>query len=231
MSMESLVNHYDVFCDNSATENELNDDKHSSASNFSCQLLPFLDLAPLLYLRSVAAEVQLSRLHIGSFPLSFSRLESCQLFLYVPPSFADANQLVSSKDVEKFNGTPFQLPMADRTCPNSEDVIEFMNLTFRHHLSYFIICRFINICCDEDYLDEHSRFIFSKQDITLLLRYLDTCLFTRLTLHNYLCNDILGITEPLQSQITYSKVRGIFTGVFEAEVLKDSKVFKNPAIF
>ena len=46
-----LTTHYEVFIDNVQNEDALISNQESCAGDFSVLLQPFLDLAPLLYLR------------------------------------------------------------------------------------------------------------------------------------------------------------------------------------
>ena len=56
---------YELNCDNATLENALTNELKSTASDFEITLEPSLNLAPLIYLRSIEAEMNLQNLHVG----------------------------------------------------------------------------------------------------------------------------------------------------------------------
>lgn len=201
--LDDTTEKYQLCVDNQQQENEQDDHQPSCAGDFQILLQPHLDLSPLLYLKSVEAEITLSSIQIGSVPLCFTRTEYARIFLELKPDIAYANKLINKISLERDNETSYDVPLTDHVCQKPEDVVDFLNDTFHYKLTYHIICQYLRLFFDDDILNTRSDKPLSLADIKLLLRYIEIALYTRHKLHDTLAQHI-GVKDDISQKISYS---------------------------
>lgn len=217
---------YQLCIDNQKQEDMGNEQQTSSAGEFEILLQPNLDLSPLLYLRAVEAELALQSLLITSVPLCFSRAETCQVYLEINPQTAFANKLFNKVSLEEDNRSSMNVAFTDYVCQRPEDVVDFMNDTFRYKLTHHFIWQYLQIFFDDDVLYENIESSLTLVDIKLILRYTDIALYTRHQLHKILTN-LLGVKDDISKKITYSgKATDRLTTAQEKKIIEDSKCLK-----
>lgn len=197
---------YELNVDNFKEENGLDGDSTSCASAFSVTLDPSLDLAPLLYVRAVEAELRCSFLSVSGLPLSFTRSENADILLSIPVDAARCNRLLNSTTVTELNGKALSIQNADHVCPTPAHVIDYMNTTFRFHVNFLFISRYLRFFLDDDILPDAVGSFLTHGDIRLLQFYIDAALYTRNQLHLILCK-YLQVTDDISAKIVYSTTK------------------------
>ena len=227
-SMDQLTEVYGIFLDNSNTEDTLNENEKSSASQFGVTMTPMLNMSPLLFMKSVQAETMLEKLEISSLPLTFSRREAIKIYVNIPSSFVQSNAFLNYNEIKTVNETPKLLPLEDFICRTPEQVVDFVNDTLRHRVNYYIICRYLNAAFDGDILDTKSESTFSLNDIKLLQRWIDLCLWTRQVFHQKLCLLTNNTEDDISNLITFSNSPELFSARTEQSYIADSSCIKAP---
>ena len=74
--LSSSIDHYEIYVTNRQTEDELDEDAPSSASDWKAVLEPSVDVSNLLYRKSDIAQAKVKQVNISSLPLCFSKSES-----------------------------------------------------------------------------------------------------------------------------------------------------------
>ena len=221
--LDDTTEEYQLCVDNLEQENSQDDNLPSCAGNFEILLQPHLDLSPLLYLKAVEAEISLAQISIGSVPISFSRTEYIRVFLELDSDVAYANKTINKILLTRDNETSLDLPLTDHICRTPEDVVDFMNDTFRYKLTYHMVYQYLRLFFDDDVLEKESLSTLSKQDIKLLLRYIDIALYTRNKLHEILTQHI-GVKDDISTKISYSgKNTDKLTAAQENKIITESE--------
>ena len=214
---------YHLYLDNLQSEMELNEESHSTASEFDVLIEPRLDLGPLLFLKSTEGEVAVQNWHIDSIPLTVSRLEKCYVTLIMNETIAHANMTYGSANVVKFNNAKKSIALTDHHCKNPEELVNFFNLVFEQKINQYVIGSYLKLFLDTDVWDFTSDGLMNLEDTKIANRYLDIGMECRNIFHHYLC-EIANVESEIKfqaptrnDQISENK---------EDELLKDSKVFK-----
>ena len=220
--LDQTTESYSILLDNSVTEDKLNENEDSSASQFEVTLEPQLNLSPLLYMKSILAETMLDKLEISSLPLTFTRTETIKINVEIPSHFTLCNMRLSKEDLDAANQTPLSLQLEDYICKEPNDAVSFFNETIRHRINFFLISRYLNVAFDGDYLDVNSRTNFELNEIKLLIRWIDLCIWTRRVFHEKLCS-YAGITDDdISDSIIFSNSSPLITSREESEIIAES---------
>ena len=75
--LSSSIDHYELYISNQQTEDELDENALSSASDWEAILEPAVDVSNLLYGKSDIAQAKVKQMNISSLPLCFSKVLSC----------------------------------------------------------------------------------------------------------------------------------------------------------
>ena len=214
---------YHLYLDNQTSEMELDEDSHSTASEFEVLIEPQLDLGPLLFLKSTEGEVAVQNWHIDSMPLTVSRLEKCYVTLIMDKTIAHANMTYGAANVLKFNNLRKSIALTDHHCKNPEELVNFFNLVFEQKINQYVIGSYLKLFLDTDVWDFTSDGLMNLEDTKIINRYLDIGMECRNILHHYLCElsnveSEINFQEPTRND-NISKNK-------EDELLKESKVFK-----
>ena len=220
--MDQTTELYELNIDNTKQEDGLGHYTPSCAGNFSVLLDPSLNLSPLLYLRSLEAEMALSGFSTTGLPLSFTSSEDAHVLLDIPTDVAGGNQLFNTAAVKIMNKVPLALPNADHFCRTPKEVVEYMNDTFRFRVNFFFIARYLRIFMDIDPLPDIPDGPLTHHDIRLLLNYIDAALYTRNQRHMILCR-FLDLTTNVARTVVYHTTKSIVSTTGEAKIISDSQ--------
>ena len=127
---------------NDDAEQLLDDDNHSSASQFTILLNPTLDLSSLLYLRSVAAEIAISQLSVDALPLTGTNKESITVKVDVPTDVVSSNSWFNSIAMSGVNNTLLEIPCRNFYTTDPDEVIQHTNNLLQEGITQFILYRY-----------------------------------------------------------------------------------------
>ena len=192
--LSSSIDHYEIYVTNRQTEDELDEDAPSSASDWKAVLEPSVDVSNLLYGKSDIAQAKVKQVNISSLPLCFSKSESIKIFITIPPIFGKCNQFFNSENVVTFNNQPYVLPLEDMICSSAADAVNFLDEKIGLPLIHFLLRSTLKIVLDIQIFNENSYHKLGLNDIKLILSYLDVCLFCRNIVHKHLC-PIIKVTD------------------------------------
>ena len=74
--LSSSIDFYELYLSNKTTEDNLDEQSPSSASEWKATLEPAIDIANLLWGKSDIAQAKVKQLNISSLPLCFSKTET-----------------------------------------------------------------------------------------------------------------------------------------------------------
>ena len=130
---------YQIFIDNSSSEDFLDRNELSTASSFIATLDSSIDLSSLLYLKSSVALMTVSNLSIDNLPLCFSGLEYIIVTVHLPAEMADCNQFYNSFHLNRFNVTPYKIPLEDFSTSNPESAVSYINSRLGKNVTFFYL--------------------------------------------------------------------------------------------
>ena len=139
---------YTLFFDNTKTEIDLQDNVHSSCSDFSVILNPALDLSSLLYIRSTQAHMAVSDLVIDSLPLCFTRLEYIEVAVFISPSITKTNQIMNLFTTKTDNDNNARLPFSDLCSTESQMAIGNINEMLFYKVNQQLVYRYSKVFFD-----------------------------------------------------------------------------------
>ena len=214
---------YDLYLDNNHSENSLSDDQYSSASDFSVELQPQLDLSSLLYLRSVQAQCAVNTFTVDNLPLCYTRLENITVSVYVLPGIAEVNQSLNSTTEENLNSVPLILPLTDFSTGSPQVAIDYINNLLAEKINNFILYRLITPFLDVDifkpnFYDQS----LTLADIKLALHYVNIAVFSRIVAHEVFCNTLAITNDSLDATSRMQDTRSQFTEAVENKTISDS---------
>ena len=169
---------------NDDAEQLLDDDNHSSASQFTILLNPTLDLSSLLYLRSVAAEIAISQLSVDALPLTGTNKESITVKVDVPTDVVSSNSWFNSIAMSGVNNTLLEIPCRNFYTTDPDEVIQHTNNLLQEGITQFILYRYLCAYLDLDIFTTGSLQSLSVTDLALLGRYIDIAMYTRNVMHD-----------------------------------------------
>ena len=219
---------YDLFIDNIDSENKLGDNEFSSASNFTVDIEPQLDLTSLLYLRSIQAEIAVKNLMIDNLPLTYVHSESITAKLETMPENAVVNQRWNFIEATKLNDVTLTLPMSNYTCTEAGSAVSFLNSLLSHRVNNYILYKFLTLFLDVNVFEpDYMSHRLTSADIKLLQYYINITLLCRKEIHVFLCN-LVDITDEIDS-CNLSDIKNNFTEDFETKTLAESDCLRAKA--
>ena len=218
---------YEIFLDNKSNEDSLNENDISSAASWITKLDADIDLSPLLYLKSTTAALALSSLTINNIPLTFSENEYVHVTINLPVTIATCNQYYNADLVENFNRTPYKIPLQNFSTSNSEETVSFLNRIVAKKVTYFLLKSCLRLILDNDIFLEDNTGELSLKDINLIIRYLDTILFSRQILHEYLTSQAGILNDDISSLISFQSHDHI-SAETERQIISKSNVLRDP---
>ena len=199
--LSSSIDHYELYISNQQTEDELDENALSSASDWEAILEPSVDVSNLLYGKSDIAQAKVKQMNISSLPLCFSKSEAIKVFIIIPPEFGKCNQWFNSENVATFNNQPYVVKLEDVITNSAADAVTFLDEKLSLPLIHFLLRSTLKIILDIQIFDDNTFHKLSLSDIKLILAYLDACLFSRNILHNYLCK-VINVTDDIKDHVT-----------------------------
>ena len=216
---------YNLFLENTNTEDELSDGAPSSASNFSVLLTPQIDLASLLYLRSVRAELAISSLIVDNLPLCFTERETIKVHVIIPTIVGTANQVINTTAISNDNNKSFQLGLHDLCTSQPQTAIDYINDKLRYNVNQHLIYRYLKLFFDTDVFKANYTQPFRQSDLILLNQYINIALACRKVLHNTL-SLWLGTDDDITNTITLFKPENVCEAATETRTLRNSRCLK-----
>ena len=221
------TNEFKLLVQNNELEDALTDNQQSCAGNFTIDL-PLIDLNPLLYLRSIQAQLGISSLTIDTLPITYSKTDFIEIFLTIPEASLFSNRSLQYVDEHRLhNLVPMTLHFEDYSTVTNSEAIDFVNDILSSQVNYFIIFRYLSVFLDRAIFYKHflidvpfqSKVSFTTKEITLLDHYIDISMWRRYVLHEYVCS-LVGKEDLLPNIDFVSKIALIST--FENETLEES---------
>lgn len=169
---------------NDENEKHLEEDSHSSASNFTILLSPTLDLSSLLYLRSVAAEIALDQITVDALPLTATKKESITVKVVVPMEVTTCNSWFNPIEMTTVNDILFDIPCRDFYAEQPAEIVDYTNNLLQESITQFILYRYLCVFLDVDIFKSGSLQALSVSDLSIIRRYLDIAMFTRNRMHD-----------------------------------------------
>lgn len=237
------TSHYTLNLSNEEMEDKLEDQSpYSTASDFRIVLNPSLDLSPLLFLKSVAAELSVSSVSLDSLPLSTTRTENVQVYMYHPPLSANINQVFSELKVRESNKQPLEVSMVDSSTDDPQELVSMLNrLVFHEVVSSYVISKYLQLALDVEIFKSKQLTTFNKSDANLIHRYINVCLYVRHIIHD-IFRDLLNqavedeeqraalsneLTEDLKGKWKYEEATAaIITRPGESDAIRKSENLK-----
>ena len=208
---------YELFISNLQIEDALTDSDPSSASSFTMDVN--LDLEPLLFLRSATAKLGLSYLTIDNLALAFTRDEALSFLFSTPPELLLSNLVFNPGGITTTNDKEFFLKFTDYTAPDPEAPLNYVNRMLESFINPFLSYRLSLHFFDKNLFATNlfsnvslqTPITFNKDEINILLRYVDIFAFIRQILAELLA-------DPKKPTFTFC----------DSELLRSVKV---PSIF
>ena len=216
------VENYELNLTNKTTEDALDDESHSCAGNFEVLLQPHLDLTPLMYLKAVENEIVLDSIQVGGMPLTFSRLEQCHIVITLPTYIAASNKYINEWKLKQQNRDAMVLPLADISCRDTKEVVDFLNDAFRCRVNYFLLCQYLRVFFDDEILKPHSSQPFTSNDLKVLIRMVDVALYSRKVFHDELCR-LTGHVDDISDVVTFSGKKDLVDKKTEQSIVEESE--------
>ena len=239
----STSDRYTLHLNNTATEHTLDDNHQSSAPHFTALIEPPLDLGNLIYLKSKEAEVRLENLQISSLPLTFfqSEEEIIKTRLYIDPSLARDNFILTENVLEGENDDQLIVAVSDYHTHLPDKAIEYINQLLDTSSTIYIIKRYLEVVADDDSIFINSIFKnlsvdqsvdqdLRVHDLTLLARYVDYCIFSRIEITRHL-NDLINPKRPISNLLNPKQHKykiGLLDRTREERILHASKILNSP---
>ena len=206
--LSSSVDSYQLYVNNKSTEDDLDSNEISSASEWLVHLEPCIDIANLLYCKSDIAQAKVTSIAINSLPLCYSKSEKISIFVHLPPELAGCNQLFNTENLEKFNDMPYYLQLEDLITNVPTQAVTYVDEKLHLSTIHVLLRSTLRIILDTQvFLEDHYPKL-SINDIKILHFYVDIATFSRLVIHKQLC-PILQINEDLEEYLVFKDKRGI----------------------
>ena len=217
---------YELNCDNATLENALTNELKSTASDFEITLEPSLNLAPLIYLRSVEAEMNLQNLHVGGLPLSFSQTENVEVLLTFPNNAVSCNQEILEANLttpeEGFNKKALKLQCSDYIAEEPKQAIAYINRLLQYRVNFFLLARYLTLFIDKKVLNDMSNGYLQTEDFKVLNFYANAAIYARHIQHKTLCQ-LANVQDDIKSRTDYLGNTKMIDAATETSVLDSSK--------
>ena len=204
---------------------------HSSASNFENVLN--LDLMPLIFLKSTTARIALQQLTIDSPALCYLSTESIKITLSVPPDTNYCNHVITEDSVQEWNNESLLIAFSDFSATNNQECVTYINNLLDGNLSSYLIFRLslnffdMNLFKNNIFTDisAENKIKLSKDDLEILLHYINITLYTRKQLNAVLA----GESKIKESKLTanFTHLKSLFDEELEENILSKSLYLLN----
>lgn len=222
LSMETES--YQIFLSNFEQENNLTEDNFSSAGSWEITLDKNIDLSKLLYMKSSSAEIAVSHYTCDHLPLSTSRFEKIEMKFYIPTWLGQCNYYFTAYYMENVhNKSVFEIPLEDFSTSEVDTFVSFVNSKISLPMIHFLVRSILEPVLDTQIFLTKDSIIMSKDDVKLVKRYVDIALFSRHTVHDFLC-DKAGLPKG-NIKIKFQQ-KEFFTKADEQKLLKKSNSLK-----
>jgi hypothetical protein len=226
--IDATTDFYELNCDNCTQENALANELISTASQFQITLQQSLDLSPLIYLRSVDAEISLKHIHVGSLPLTFTSSEEIEILLTFIPEITACNQevhkttITGSEGIKGRNEIPLKLPISDFIASTPKEAIAYVNSLLEFKINFFLLARYFELFLDKKVLNDVPEGYPTNEDYKLLFSYFNAAMYARHSQHAVFCQ-YLGITDNISTNRKFLGKGKVISAAEETEILKASK--------
>ena len=221
-NFDATTDFYELNCDNCKQENSLTDQLVSTASRFTITLEQALDLSPLIYLRSVDAEMTLTNFHFNGLPLTFSTTEHIEALLTFPPEIANCNQELHKDTLKERNKLPLKLYMSDCIAHTPKEAVALVNDLLAFNVNFFLLARYLEIFLDKKVLNDLPEAPLSNEDCKLLYSYVNAAMYTRHQQHAMLCA-YMQTTDNIATKSKFLGKGDILKAEEETKILEASK--------
>ena len=177
--LSSTVNHYDLYVDNTQTENDLDGNDVSSASDFTVHLEPCIDIANLLYCKSDIAQAKITSITVNSLPLCFSKTERITVEVNMPEMLARCNQYFNTENLKKFNLMPYFIELEDFITNVPNEAVKYLDEKLNVPIIHFLLRSILRIVLDTQVFHDNDYPRLSANDLKVLHFYLDVATFSR----------------------------------------------------
>ena len=165
--LSSSVDSYELYVDNKSTEDDLDSNEISSASEWQVHLEPCIDIANLLYCKSDIAQAKVTSITINSLPLCYSKTEKISVFVHLPPSLATCNQLFNTENLELFNDMPYYLQFEDYITNIPTEAVTYVDKKLHLSTIHFLLRSTLRIILDTQVFQEDHYPKLSLNDIKI----------------------------------------------------------------
>ena len=220
LSMETES--YQIFLNNFEQENGLTEENFSSAGSWEVTLDKNIDLSKLLYMKSSCAEIAVSHYTCDHLPLAASRFEKIETKIFMPTWLGQCNYYFTAYYMENVhNKRIYEIPLEDFSTSEVDTFVSFINSKMSLPMIHFLVRSILEPVLDTQIFLTKDSIIMSKDDVRLAKRYIDIALFSRHTVHDFLC-DKAGLPKGnVKSKIKFQQ-KEFFTIAEEEKLLKKS---------
>ena len=204
----------------------------STASQFQCPL--DINLNPLIFLKSSAAQVALSNLSISELPCCITTKDFIEVSCHIDTKILHPNLVENTEKTKKQNDEKLIIKLQNVTAPKPESLIEFLNSKLSS-LNYLLLQRFTMVFYDKRIFKSEpfkelayfQNISLKMEELHLLQKYSDICLYARLILHQTLLELLPDIDTPAP-KMSYSNSRPPLNKILEDEILQNSDILLSP---
>ena len=231
-NLYSKYNSFEVFISNHEIENKLTDNEpHSSASHFENILN--LDLIPLIFLKSTNAKIALQQLSIDSLALCYLSTENIKITVTTPTNINECNHIITTNNISNWNNQSLLITFSDFSATNNQECINHINSMLEDNLTSYLIFRlslnFFDMNVFKDNIFENTsadnKVTLSKDDLEILLHYVNLTLYTR----RQLTAVLEGQPKIEESKLTanFTSQKSLFNQELEEAILSKSLYLLN----
>ena len=224
LSMETES--YQIFLNNFEQENGLTEENFSSAGSWEVTLDKNIDLSKLLYMKSSSAEIAVSHYTCDHLPIAASRFEKVEMKFFMPPSLGKCNYFFTNYYVESIhNKRIYEIPLEDFSTSEVDTFVSFINSKISLPMITFLVRSILEPVLDTQIFLPEDSTLMSKDDVRIIKRYIDIALFTRHTVHDFLCAKAGVSKGNMKSKIKFQQIK-FFTAAEEEKLLKKSNTLR-----
>jgi hypothetical protein len=99
----------------------------STAGDFKIVLDSQIDLNPIIYMKSIDAEIALHDLYIIGKPLSFTEKNFISIYTLLPENLADTNISFSKTDLKRKNQNPLKISLQNISLTTFQEGLDLIN--------------------------------------------------------------------------------------------------------
>ena len=174
----------------------------STAGDFKIVLDSQIDLNPIIYMKSIDAEIALHDLYIIGKPLSFTEKNFISIYTLLPENLADTNISFSKTDLKRKNQNPLKISLQNISLTTFQEGLDLINAILDRDITMCVLLRLIQIFIDKEIFSTsfektktpNSACGISQDTYELLTKYLYFANYCRLQ-YLAILDELLKITK------------------------------------